>query len=223
MELKINKITFTLKNLNAERRLFFIKNILTPHAKINSKDITKEEKPKLIAKQAQSIIDLVWMFLPAQDKKELKDKSLMKIEAEDFAYFLKTLDEKLKSYSDFVKNEGDNEKGVITEISEVYAFLSKEFGWTFDYIKEMEEIELLKAVKQAIKIKKDRQRSVLNNNVLAGAVVAGNKKAHKTYSDINKKADRERLMQQMQAQPATRSTPFLSDEELRRAVNDGRS
>lgn len=222
MELKINKITYTLRNFNTERRVFFIKNVLNLHDKIYSKETSKTEKNNLINKQAVSILDLVWMFIFPQEKKELRDKSLMKIEVEDYTLFLKFLNEKLKEYSDYIKTESPNEGGVKQDISQVYAFLSKEFGWTFEHIKEMDELELLKAIKQAIKIKKTNQINQINNNALVAAFGAGSKKAKKAIDDINNEAKQEQRIEHMKQTPAKRNTPLMTNEEMRRAVSGRR-
>ena len=219
MELKINKTIYTLRNFNTERRVFFIQNVLNLHYKIYSKETPQAEKNNLIKNQAGSIQDLVWMFLFPQEKKELRDKSLMKIEVEDYTLFLKALNEKLKEYSDYVKAESHNEGGVKQDISEVYAFLSKEFSWTFEHIREMDELELLKAIKEAIRIKRTNRINQINNNVLVAAFSAGSKKAKRAIDDINNEVKQEQRIEQMKQTPAKRNSPLMTDEELRRAVN----
>lgn len=223
MELKINKITYTLRNFNTERRIFFIKNVLALHDKIYSKDTPKTEKNNLVKKQAQSILDLVWMFLFAQEKKEIKDKSLMKIEVEDCALFLKTLNEKLKEYSNYIKAESSGEEGIKQDINEVYAFLSKEFSWTFEHIKEMDELELLKAIKEIIRLKKVNQVNQVSFNALVASFGAGNKKAGKAINDMKNEIKQEQRLEQMKQVPAKRNSRLMTDEEMRRAVNGRRS
>ena len=146
----------------------------------------------------------------------------MKIEVEDYTLFLKALNEKLKEYSDYIKTQSPSEGGVKQDISEVYAFLSKEFGWTFEHIKEMDELELLKAIKEAIKIKKTNQINQINNNALVAAFGAGSKKAKKAIDDINNEVKQEQRIEQMKQTPAKRNSPLMTNEELRRAVSGRR-
>lgn len=223
MELKINKITYTLKNLNAERRFFFVKKILSVHSKIHHKDTPEKEKSKLTIEQAQSVVDLVWMFLHPQDKKELRDASLMKIEAIDYGNFLKILSKKLEDYSAYIKTQSPNQDDRPQDINQVYAFLAKEFSWTFEFIQEMDELELLKAINEAINLKKISGISQINNNALVAAFGAGSKSAKKAIDDMNKEVKREEMLEQMKQQPAKRKTAFLTDEEMRRATSGRRS
>ena len=223
MELKINRTTYTLKNLNADRRQFFVKNVLGLHNKIYSEDTPKKEKNNLIKEQAENVLKLVWMFIDPIDKKDLKDKHLMRIESEDYSYFLKRLNQKLEEYSNYLKTEAPQEQSVSQDITEVYAFLSKQFGWTFDYMKEMDELELLKAIKQAIKIQKTDQLNRINNNALVAAFGAGSKKAKRAIDDINNEAKQEKRFEQMQQSPAKRNMPLMSSDQLKEAVNGRRS
>ncbi len=222
MELMINKTTFTLKNFNSERRVFFIKNILNLHPKIHSKETPQAEKNNLMKKQAESILDLVWMFIFPQEKKELKDKSLMKIEVEDYTLFLKTLEQKLKEYSDYIKAETPNEAGVKQDINEVYAFLSKEFSWTFEHIREMDELELFKAIKEAVRLKKVNQVNQISSNALVASFGAGSKAAGRAINNMKKEVKQDQTLEQMKQTPAKRNSPLMTDEELRRAVNGRR-
>jgi len=223
MELKINKITYTLKNLNAERRAFYLKEVVSQNSIIHNKDCSQEEKNNAVAKQAQSIIDLIWLFLYSDDKKELKDKSNLKMEVCDYVSFLKNLDEKIKAYSDYINSQPD-EGGVASSVEEVYSFLSKQYGWTFDYIREMEELDLLKALNHAIKLHKKENVNNVNVGALTSAFGAGNKKAKKIIDDLNnEEKTNEKIELLKNSQPIKRNTPMMSAEELRRAVNGRRS
>ncbi len=222
MELKINKITHTLKNFNSERRVFYIKNVLSHNEAISKAD--KKEKNKIIALQASSILDLVWMFIYPQDKKELKDKSLMKITVEDYIYFLKELNQKLIDYSNYLKHESPTQDGVKQDINQVYAFLANQLGWTFEHMREMDELELVKAIKEVVRIKKASQRDLINSNVISGLVVQGDKGAQRYRKDMNREAERDERFEDMkQGTPQKRNVKMLSPEELRRAVNGRRS
>jgi accessory colonization factor AcfC len=224
MELIINNIPYTLKKFNTERRAFYVQNILSQNKIIYSNQSDQASKDIAAKKQVESIIDLVWLFLNPQDKKELKNKSLLKIESDEYAKFLKNLNKKLQEYLEYLKSENSfNESNIKQDVNEIYAFLSNQYGWTFDYIEEMDELEMLKAIKEAIKIRKQNELNKINRNALIAAFGAGSKKAKKAIDDLNREAKQEERFEVMKQQPAKRNSPLMSPEKMKEAISVRRS
>jgi hypothetical protein len=221
MELKINKTTYTLKNLNAERRAFFTNSVLSHYKTIHSKEVSDKERGAAVVEQSKSILELVWMFLFRSDKKGLRDKFLMKIEADDLVKFITTLNAKLKEYSNYI-NQTSQGVNKTEDSTEIYAFLSKEFGWTFEHIKEMDELELVKAIEKAIKLKKLSQANLINSNALVAAFGAGSKQAKRAIDNMNSDIRSDESLEAMKTQPAKRETELLTPDQLRRLASGRR-
>lgn len=203
MEILINKSTYTLKSVNSSRRQFFVEKILSNYnyqaedfdsflkdiqkslKENHNQDLTIEEVGKQFFKQYNSnVFASIWDFLTARDKKELKTIDNLDISKGELKKFIEYVSNKIRVYAAYVKSSKN--EGVKEDPEVIYAYLSRCYGWTFQYIKEMDELELMKAIENAIVINKRENANNINAQSLAGAYIAGNKKAKNQIDQINR-------------------------------------
>lgn len=235
MEIIINGATHTLKSVNPERRGFFVQKVL-PHYNYKAKDFDKyieeiqrnlEEKhgSKWTIKQitanffkqySKDVHKSLWSFLSSEDKKSLKKIENLDVSIDEIKKFIEYVSEKIRIYSNYMKQKHDD--GVREDVHSVYSYLSRTYGWTLEEIKEMDELELMKAIENAVTINERENATNINSQALAGAYVGGNKQAKTQIDTINRKVtSKERLKQVKKANPEMKSP--LSREELTNIMN----
>lgn len=239
MEIIINKKTYVLKNVNNSRRNFFATHILPSYnyQKENFdkfiSDIQKElaEKHKInqsieqvkfnfFKELSKNLNRSVWTFLKDEDKKEIGVESNLNIEKEELIKFIEWVCSKIKAYSDYVSGKSNDKTKEDSEA--IYSFLSKSFGWTFDQIKEMDELELLKAVEQAIELKKREQVENINSAALAGAYAGGSKKAKTEIDKLNRNlSNKEGMKKLIRENPNLEMKNELTREQLKAIMESG--
>lgn len=203
MELFINNTTYTLRTLNAERRQLFVDKVLVNYnfqaknfdefAELVRIELEKTHNLKMTVVQVKNnffknhlknIKDVIWEFLKAEDKKDIGKAENIEIEVEDAKKFIEFICEKIRIYADYVKV--NNSRAEKEDIHTIYSYLSRTYGWTFEEIKEMDELELTKAIEQAVILNKKENVDQINSVALAGAYAGGNKKAKSQIDKINK-------------------------------------
>lgn len=199
MEIIINKKTFVLKELNSQRRKFFsdfvlpfynyqksqleihlseIKNQLEEKFKTKK---TVEQIKKDFFKEFLNALNLsLWQFIKDEDKKYIGTIKDLDLTIENYKLFIDTICFKIEEYIKFIGNTKEDVKN--TNVESIYAYISNFYGWTFDQIKEMDEIQLLKSIEEAITINKRKKLEDINTNALGSAFGSGSKKA-KTQID----------------------------------------
>lgn len=204
MELIINNITYTLKSINSERRIIFVNKILSfyNYKSNNFESFLKETqeilknkykldmtlpkvKSNFFKHYSESIYYCIWNFLSSEDKKELKNINNLDISQNEIKKFIEYVCNKIKEYDSYVKK--NHKKTSSEDIYSVYSYLSRIYGWTFDEIKEMDELELMKSIENAVDILEKENASNINSHALAAAYGSGNKKAKSQIDSINKK------------------------------------
>lgn len=235
MELILNNKTYTLRNINSERRQFFVNHIL-PNYQIENEDeffseIQKSlqtnhkiEKPldqikKDFFKQFGKILNQsIWMFLFPEDKKELGIVENINVSKDESVKFINWLCNFIKKYTSYVGSTSSKSKS--EDIETILSFVSSIYGWTFDEMKEMDELELLKAVEQAIEIKKKNQIEQINSNALAGAYASGSKKAKTEIDKLNRNLNKENQIREIKkVNPEFKMKNELSRDQLEKLMN----
>lgn len=204
MDLIINGSTYTLKAVNFSRRKQFVDNVLSyyNYQSESFDSFIKETKEKLqenhnikmtlpqvksnfFKQYSKSVLDCIWHFLYPQDKKELKLVSNLDVPKEEITKFIENVSLKIREYSKYVKSSGADGKS--EDINSIYAYIARIYGWTFDYMKDLDELTLLKAVEKAIEIQQKEYAQNINSQALAGAYAGGSKRAKTEIDKINNK------------------------------------
>jgi len=206
MEIVINNKTYVLKPVNADRRVLFSTCVLPFYDK---ETLTNEQ-----SKEFEKNVTLVlWDFLKDEDKKEIGVKENFEIEIEELGKFINWVSEKIKEYCDFIKLNNGEESSSTEKTETIFAFIAKQYGWTFDYIREMDEIELYKSLKEACSLA--NKENTVNIGALVGAFSAGSKQAKRKIDEMNSEAKIERKINDMKGKKAVHDGDFLSDEQLK--------
>lgn len=209
MELIINNTTYTLRPLNSERRALFVDKVLS-YYNFKSKgtdfnSFMKETKEVLLKEHnidmsleqviadyfkeyTKSLYDTIWAFLIPEDKKQLKQVTKLNIAQDELQKFIETISNKIKFYSNYIKSKGNN--NVTEDIHAIYSHLSRIYGWTFEEIKEMDELELVKAIENSVEIMNRENVTTINSHALVGAYASGNKKAKSQIDSMNRSLKR---------------------------------
>lgn len=208
MEIVINKRTYILKSVNTNRREAFLQFAL-PYYENNER--TNEQDIQF----AKNVCLSVWSFLKDEDKKEIGLKDNLGVEVSELENFISWILAKIKDYNDFVQmNSG--EEGTAPEKTEtIFAFVAKQFGWTFEYMQEMDELTILKALQEVCKLQKKDDLNKINIESLVGAFSAGSKQAKRKIDEINNEAKSDERAKQMRSQKVEERGEFLSDEQLK--------
>ena len=208
MELVINEKTYTLKKLNAERRVFLL-NYILPYYDIKN----KTDKDTLTF--YNNLKSAIWIFLKDEDKKEIGIIDNLEVDEKEYGNFINFFSQKITEYCNYVKLQSNQEGTKTEKIESIYAYLSSIYGWTFDYIKEMDELELLKALKEAIKIQERKQVQDINKGALIGAFSSGSKKAKSEIDKINRKINLDERREMLKNSEIKTPDVILTDEQMR--------
>lgn len=239
MEIVINKKTYQLKNVNAPRKHFFATYILPNYnyQKNNFEEFLLEIQKELVKnhKINQSIEQIrynffrelsknlnksIWMFLDSEAKKEIGIESNLDVSKQEMIKFIEWVCEKIRKYAEYVGPQSNKSKGEDVEV--IYSFLAKEYGWSLDEMKEMDELEVLKALEQAIELKKRDQADNINSAALAGAYAGGSKKAKTEIDKINRNLVRDKGIKNLiKNNPNLEIKNELSREQLQQLINRG--
>ncbi len=237
MEIIINNVTFTLLPLNSIRRKAFVENILSNYNyEQPSFDAFMEETRKILEEKHkiifsldqvkknflksfnQKIIDTIWLFIHKNDKIILKTKDNIVINSDQIVNFIENYSNKVKEYVSYVKNNSNN-KEESEDIIVIYSYLSKCYGWTFEQIEEMDELQLLKAIEQAIISNKTDSVNQVNLQSLSGAFVSGNKKAKSQIDKMNRDLNIEVNMKKLlKVNPNLKAKTELTREQLQKIM-----
>jgi len=236
MELIINKATYTLKEMNAPRRQFFVDNVLS-HYNYEAKDfdsfikliqdelLNKYQITKSILQVKQDFFKqfslklhlTIWQFLNPRDKKELKTADNLDIEQVELQKFIETNCAKIKEYSEYVKTIPSD--GIVEDINAIYSYIASTYGWSLNDIKEMDELELLYCLEQAIILNKKKNIEDVNIQSLAGSYVSGSKKAKSQIDKMSSQLKNEILEKQLQKNnPTLQMKNELTKEQLRQIM-----
>ena len=208
MEIVINKKTYILKTLNTERRELFVKCV-SPYYNNNSMDL---EQYKNFNK---SVYVCLWDFLKDEDKKEIGIKDDLDVNVDELGKFINWINKKIVEYCDFIKLKSGDENAKTEKTETIYAFISKQFGWTFEYMQEMDELTLLKALQEACELSNKENLNKVNLGALVGAFSSGSKQAKRKIDEMNRDARLSSKVEQMKNSKIEKKGEFLSNEQLK--------
>lgn len=232
MELIINKKTYTLKNVNSARRQFFVDHVFPHYNSSNGNldefflSVQKAAPEKTLEnirldffKNFAQVLDLaVWIFLTAEDKKQIGVIGNLDVKKEEFEKFINWVSAKITKYSEYVGSKSSSNKS--EEVEPIFCFLAATYGWTFEQMKEMDELDLLRSVEEAINLKKKNQIEQINSNALAGAYASGSKKAKSEIDKLNRKVTTEHNFKNLKkTNPELKATTNFSREDLQKIMN----
>ena len=226
----------SLKAVNASRSQFFYDNVLSLHShqgedfdkfvketqkklkEDHNQDLTTHQiKLDLFKKYNKGLNDSIWSFLSELDKRDIKLVKNLSIKKGDLEAFIKWLCAKLKEFADYAKSKSN--KAVSEEIHVLHSFLARKYGWTYEYMQEMDQVELLKAIEQSVIQHKREAVDNINTSALAGAYVAGSKQAKSKIDSLNKDATsdyRNKMIEQ--SNPPSSPKKFLSRKQLQKIM-----
>jgi hypothetical protein len=199
MDLLINDTLCELKPVNTARRLFFTQNVLSffppegtsleDHQKA-IKDNLKEQGKEVENFQEEfyksfddGIKGTIWHFLAIEDKKAIKRPEKLDIPQDQKTKFINWVNGKIEQYCEYVKLSV-TDGGKKAHIDEIKAFIAKTYGWTFEKIEEMDELQFFKTLEQAILLKQQEHYENVNANALAAAFGSGSKPAKQALNKI---------------------------------------
>ena len=209
MEVVINKKTYVLKPINQYRRELFIKCVLPFY---NNNEMSKEQ---YIAFD-KNVHFMLWEFIKNEDKKEIGIQSDVQIEVSEIAKVINWINKFIEEYCKYIKENSNGEENVATEkIETVFAFLSKQNGWTPQEMQEMDELVLLKALKEACDLSKKNNVNEIKIGALIGAFSSGSKHAKRVIDEMNREEKFKAKIKQMKNQKVEKKGEFLTDEQLR--------
>jgi hypothetical protein len=85
---------------------------------------------------------------------------------------------------------------------------------------EMDELQLLKALEEAIQLKKSEQIEQINSNALAGAYASGSKKAKNEIDKLNRKLSSDRNLKKLiKSNPKLEMKNELTREQLQKIMD----
>ena len=239
MELIINNATYTLKPLNAERRKVFVNEVLSFYNyeeesfksfMIKTQEIVQEKYGKKMTLKkveeeffkgySRNVLNSIWSFLYKGDKSILKTSLNLSVEKEELQKFIEYVCNKIKEFTVYIKDKHNG--GTKEDIFKTYSYLSRTFGWTFEEIQEMDELELLKAIENAVLINERESVSHVNLQTLSGAYVAGSKEARTQISTMNNSLKVKEAISSATAGGGIKDFS-LSDEELKKVIREERA
>lgn len=193
MELIINKTTYVLKPVNIERKETFIQLVLKNYnpdcenfysfidevqqilEKEHNLKMTKERvKINFFKEHLNNVMFCLWQFIKDEDKKELKSINELNVEQDQIVKFIEYVSREIKKYCEYVGESKNNEK---EDIYYIYSYLSNYYGWSFEVLKEMDSLELYKAIENSILITEEQSINTINSQALGSALGNGNKQA----------------------------------------------
>lgn len=206
MELFLNGTTYTLKQINAERCKLFV-DCMTQFSHIsdlsdeslvdvqielvkkhNKRMKIAEIRKKYLTEYKNAVISLIWNFIKPDDKKTLKSSLNVKIADEEILKFVESVSADVKFYANYVKSKGKTGKNL--DKCEIYAHLSRFYGWSFEECDEMSQIELAKALENSLSLYHKENVNEINLHALVGAYSQGSKKALAQINKMNAEAKR---------------------------------
>jgi hypothetical protein len=204
MELAINDRICELKDLNQHRRLFFVSKVLSfynyessnfkEHLKATQKVLSEKHSIEMSLEKVEtnffkhyskSVKESLWLFLKTEDKTVFKSIDNLKLEDNQLKTFIEYTSNKIKQYCSYINKQKG--KATSEDIYSIYSYVSKVYGWSFEQIKEMDELELMKSIEHGIELVERENANSVNLQALAGAFVGGSKKAKSQIDSMNKK------------------------------------
>jgi hypothetical protein len=233
MYIIIDKKTYKLKPFNVERRQLFVSNILSNYngssfdsqitsiqeeiKKVYGVQISKEKASKDFFKEFDKLIyTTVWCFLLDEDKKEIGIIENLKIEQEEKIKFIEHYSKKVKELTSLAESGGEK----VDQLT-IHTFIAKHLGRSVEEVAEMDEIMVIKIIKEIADFLQQERIDNINSNALAVAYANGNKSAktqiNKLQSEIkrNKSYKKYKNARPEQMKPTTN----FSLDELRRLSN----
>ena len=232
MELIINNATYTLKHVNFERRDLFI-NLVLKNYNLECEDfdvfieqvqktlvkdhgikLTKERvKINFFKEHEKSVLKCLWSFVQDHDKKDLKSLENISVNPNELVKFIEYVSSKIKEYCEYVT--GINNNNVKQDIYSIISFVAKNYGWSFSHILEMDNLELYKAIENAISINKDEELTKINAYALGSALAKGSKEAK---TQVQKMHNRKKVADYEKTNPTLEMKKELSREELKKIL-----
>ena len=208
MEIVINKKTYILKPVNQYRRELFQKFVL-PFYGLGS--LGKKEK----ATFSSNLLFILWEFIKDEDKRQIGTIEKVKIKQVQVNKFVDWVNNAIVEYNKYIQLKNQEEEGKTEKIETVFAFLSRQYGWTFEYMQEMDELTLLKALNEACELANKERVDKINTGALIGAFSSGSKQAKRKIDEINREAKVKDKIEAMKNAKIEKKGEFLSEEELR--------
>lgn len=237
MELVINKKTYVLRELNSSRRQFFVNYIfpfynyspegLEKHfqeiqnhlsEKFKIKKSLDQVKKDFFKEFGQSLNLAIWIFLKDEDKKEIGIAQNLNVDKVEIEKLINWVSTKIKAYSEHVSGSKSVNKS--EDIEAIYCYLAATYGWTFEQMKEMDELQLLKSIEEAIDINRRNQVDGINSMALATAYGSGSKRAKTEIDKINKKVKTDLQMKEFKkVNPTFEMKNELTREQLQKIMD----
>lgn len=233
MEIEINDAFFDLKPMNSRRRTFFAENVLPffPPENTSEAQHQKNIQAELVRTHQKTFSDFsfhffksfddaiklsMWMFLSVDAKNQIKSPEKIDCEKDQKTAFLNWCFSKITAYSKYVANacasQGAGEK---EQIEAIFAFLAKTYGWSFEEMREMDELDLFKSIEQAVLLKQQENLEKINAGALTAAYASGSKQAKSQIDNLNRRADLKRwISKERQINPGLKPKISLSVEEI---------
>lgn len=238
MELLINDTLRELKSINSKRRSLFVQNVLSFFP---PEGVTEEQHKKKVAEEfrkKQEISDdefefeffksfgealnaSIWSFLRSEDKKEIKKPENLDVSKEENTKFIAWLSKHIEVYAKYVKAACGLMAGEKEDIDVIFAFLAKTYSWTFDQMREMNELDLFKAIEQAVALQERENLERINAGALTAAFASGSKPAKNQIDQMNRRQQMNQwLRKEKSTNPDLRAKTNLSPEQM---ANIGRA
>lgn len=233
MELIINNATYILKPVNFERRDLFVNLVLKNYnlecedfdvfieqvqktlIKYHGIKLTKERvKINFFKEHEKSVLKCLWSFIQDHDKKDLRTLDNISVSSDQLVKFIEYVSSKIKEYCEYVTSI--NNDSVKQDIYSIISFVAKNYGWSFPEILEMDNLELYKAIENAISINKDEQLTEINTYALGSALAQGSKEAR---SQVQKMHNRKKVADYEKTNPKLEVKNELSREELKKILD----
>ena len=151
----------------------------------------KEIKKKYLSEYKNAVTSLIWNFIKSEDKKILKSVLNIKITEEEILKFVEKISAEIKTFSNYIKSKGKTGKNV--DKCDIYSYLSRFYGWSFDKCDEMSQIELAKALENSVTLNQKENVNNMNIHALVGAYTQGSKKALAEMKKINSEVKRKNI------------------------------
>lgn len=195
MEIIINNKTYILKSFNYIRRGHFINNVLSFYGD------NLEKTQEFYNTYQHHLLKCIWLFIKDEDKKDIGTLEKLEVSQEQQGNFVNYCNDKITKYAEYIQEQSTNGAEKVDSYENIFAYLSKNYGWTFDYINEMDEIDLSNAIKEAINLNKKELLKDVNIQSLTGAFSQGSKQAKKQIDKMNKENEREEMEKRQSKEP----------------------
>lgn len=233
MYIVINKTTLKLKPFNTSRRQIFVNNILSNYngngfdnqieliqqeiQRVYGVKISKEKAQKDFFREfGNMIIKTIWEFLKDEDKKEIGIIGNLKVGEEEKIKFIEYYSKKTKELQEYSDQSGER-----TDPLTIHTFIAKHLGRSVEEIAEMDEILIIRILKEIVDLMQQERVDNINLSALATAYANGNKSAKSQINKLQNEIKRNKSYKKYKnAEPEKiKETTSFSKDELRRLAN----